>query len=232
MLEIDRNWIRGEQEKCKYSERTVSWAEYNDVKYFSRHRFYWRITEKNPWEGCWVVGASWSSRPGDFYLFIFFAAVLFGCSEMSDALVGFSLHHSKENHLAGLMQYGSPLLQAETGVMVSPYWSPLLFFFLFCVSFFFLFVSFSLLPLSSSLPCLGSVPLCSFIPAPGGSWQRLILFVFFCLSGIRPERWSSVFFFFPTPAPLSPPLDAEKRGVAFEENHPQSITVELIAASG
>lgn len=33
------------------------------------------------------------------YLF-FFVAVLFGCSKMSDALVGFSLHHSKENHLA------------------------------------------------------------------------------------------------------------------------------------
>lgn len=39
------------------------------------------------------------------------------------------------------MQYGSPLLQAETGVMVSPYWSPLLFFFLFCVSFLFFFFS-------------------------------------------------------------------------------------------
>ncbi len=29
-----------------------------------------------------------------------FVAALFGCSKMSDALVGFSLHHFKENHLA------------------------------------------------------------------------------------------------------------------------------------
>lgn len=31
---------------------------------------------------------------------LLFVAVLFGCSEMSAALVGLSLHHFKENHLA------------------------------------------------------------------------------------------------------------------------------------
>lgn len=37
-------------------------------------------------------------------------------------------------------------------------------------------------------------------PGSRWSWQRLILFVFFCLSGHRPERWSSVF-----------PFDGKKR---------------------
>lgn len=45
-----------------------------------------------------VVTASLQVDP--WGLEMFFVAALFGCSEMSDALVGFSLHHFKENHLA------------------------------------------------------------------------------------------------------------------------------------
>lgn len=106
---------------------------------------------------------------------------------------------------SGLMQYGYPLPQAETGVMVSLYWSLL----------FFSLLLFSLHFLS---PCLGTVPIVHLHPGSWWSWQRLILFVFFCVCLDSGQSNGVQFSHF-------------IKRLAFEESLPQSITVELITAS-
>lgn len=103
---------------------------------------------------------------------------------------------------SGLMQYGCPLLlnwnwNDGQPVLIS--------------SDFFVCCGFSLCFRYLSIVCLYRG--CRW------SWQKLISFAFFCLSGLRPEWWSLVF-----------PSD-EIKTLAFEENHPQCIMAELIAAA-
>lgn len=105
--------------------------------------------------GRWDIDAGWSSRLCDVFVFVVLCcpARLQWNVRCISRILASPLQGEPSSKL---MQYGSPLLWAETGVMVSLYWS-LLFF-----SIYLLFFCAGL-----SLPCFGTVPLRTFILAPG-----------------------------------------------------------------
>lgn len=126
---------------------------------------------------CRDINTSWSLRPWDAFCFFCGSPVWL---QWNVRCISRTLASPLQGEPSpGLMQYGYPLPQAETGVMVSRYWS--------------------LVPFCCCCCCCAFSSLfrhCFIVrlhPVSRWNWQRLILFVFLCLSGLRPERCCSVF---------------------------------------
>lgn len=138
----------------------------------------------------------WSSRPSDF---------------LCAAAVWLHQNVKRIRKILASPLQGGPSRTNAIWLPITPIWNwsdgqPVLI----CVCVFFLPLWFR------SLPVLGTMHL---HPGCRWSWQRLISFVFLCLSGPGPARQSSPFSF------------DEIKTLAFEENLPQWYIVGLIATA-